>query len=521
MHSKFFARCASIAIPILAISTAPARAEVKLPPIFSDHMVLQRDMAVPVWGTASPGEKVTVTFRDQTKLAVAGPDGAWKLKLDPLKAGGPDTLEIKAGGTLTVNDVLVGEVWVGSGQSNMAYGVDFFAKADPVLAAAAAGSYPQLRMAGGARGQWKVATPETSAKFSAQLFYFGLRLRKELNVPVGLIVGAVGSTPSGNWLSPAMFEDSPACMAGAAKADAAYNPEEAAKQYDSQMEKWQPEADRARAANKPEPWGKPAKTGTPAEERAKVLGRQYGMHIAPIVPFGIRGVLWDQGENGTAVGGVSQSGLMEALISGWRKAWGQGDFAFIYVQKPSGRGCAFDPTNPLNTKASAYAPLPDKPTGETDKYLQYPTKVLDLPNTAMTITSDLGGGLHPENKSAYATRDADVALGLVYGRKIEYYGPMYASRKIEGDKIRVHFTHIGKGLAFKHGEKLTGFTIAGKDRNYQWADARIEGPDVVLSCPGIKDPESVAYAWASRAPWANLFSLDGLPALPFRADSPQ
>ena len=501
---------------IFVLMATSACADVKMPPIFSDHMVLQRDMAVPVWGTASPGEKITVMFREQSKSAVAGSDGQWKLALDPLKVGGPDTLEIRASSIHKFNDVLVGEVWVGSGQSNMQQPVRSYVKGDPFMASAADVPHPQLRLVIGAKGGWAEATPESCATFSAQLFYFGLYLQKELNVPVGLVLGAVGGTPSGRWLSPEMFADDAACQAAVARVDAAYTPETAQKKHEEALVKWREADEKAKLENKPAPH-QPAQPLPPSEMRKRTLGNLYAPHIAPFVPYGIRGVLWDQGESGTSVEGVDQYTLMGALISGWRKAWNQGEFPFIYVQKPSGNGCAWDYGNPVTCKSRPYAPPPSSPPdgGENN---ETHVRIMTYPNTAIAISSDLGAGIHPGNKSGYSTRDATVALGLVYTKKIEYYGPLYQSHTIEGEKVRVRFSHTGSGLAFKNGVKLTGFTLAGSDHVFHWADAKIDAETVLLSSPQVHEPVAVRYGWGAVYNWANLFNQEGLPAVPFRTD---
>jgi sialate O-acetylesterase len=238
-----------------------------------------------------------------------------------------------------------------------------------------------------------------------------------------------------------------------------------------------------------------------------------------MIPFGIRGVLWDQGESGTAVFGVDQYTLMGALIRGWRKEWGQGDFPFLYVQKPSGEGCAWDPEDPVTNKANKFAPLPAAvPATASGVYRETHVRIAQYPGTAMVISTDLGSGIHPTNKSGYGSRAARVALGMVYGRKIEYYGPVYASHKVEGNKVRVSFTHVGAGLAFKHGDKLQGFAVAGEDKVFHWADAVIDGDTVVVTSDKVAKPVAVRYAWADKHPWANLFNKDGLPAQTFRTD---
>lgn len=500
------------------VVVSPSYAEVKLPPVISSHMVLQREAAVPIWGTAAPGEKVTVQFRDQTKTAEAGKDGKWSLKLDALKAGGPDKLTVKGTNTITLDDVLVGEVWVGSGQSNMQGNVGGYAKGDPLLTKMLEGSpYSKIRLIQG-KTPWKEATLANVNQASALLFAFGLRLQQELDVPVGLMLGAVGGTPSGPWLSEEAYNADQACKDAIVKFAKTYNYDELQKKYEASLEKWKADAEIAKKDNKPEPKKPtpPQKPGTPTSK----IGGLYETHIRHFIPFGIRGVLWDQGESGTAVVGVDQYSLMGALIRGWRKDWNQGDFPFIYIQKPSGGGPAWDPENATTKQANKFAPLPKEPLPtQAGLYRETHIRIANYPNTAMAIASDLGSGIHPSNKSGYGDRACRVALGMVYGKKIEYYGPMYAENRLEGESLRVTFKHVGQGLAFKHGDKLQGFAIAGADKVFHWAEASISGDAVLLSSPSVKKPVAVRYAWGQEHPWANLFNKDGLPALPFRSDN--
>jgi len=490
-----------------------AGAAVKLANVFSDHMVLQRDLAVPIWGTAAPGETVTVKFRTQAQTTTAGADGKWLVKLEPLAAGGPDKLVVN---TVTNEDVLVGEVWVGSGQSNMQMTLGSINKGDEVLVAqVAAAPYPQIRQVQ-ANGTWRVADAKNINSFSALLFAFGLRLHKELGVPVGLMLGAVGGTPSGYWLSEEALKNDAACQALIKKYAATFNYDEAMHRYKVELEKWeaadaQAQKDNAKRPRRPTP---PAKAG---ETSGSKVGNLYEVHIRPFLSYGMRGVLWDQGEAGTALPGVDQFTLMGALIGGWRKEWNEGNFPFIYVEKPSGGGCAWDNTNPVTNKGEEFSALPPQVPNDGQS-VETHIKIMTYPNTAMAISSDLGPGVHPTNKSGYGHRAADVALGLVYGQKIEYYGPLYTAHKIEGDKVRISFTHAGQGLAFKHGDKLQGFALAGDDKKFQWADAVIDGDTVVVSCAAVPKPIFVRYAWSNNRRWANLFNKDGLPAIPFRTD---
>ena len=451
---------------VVAAVTSIALADVKVPPVFSDHMVLQRDLAAPVWGTAEAGEEVAVSIADQSHTAKADAKGNWSVKLNPLKAGGPHVLSIKGPNTVELKDVLVGDVWIGAGQSNMAGGVGGYAKGDEVLAKLAAETYPQLRLCRGRGGNWQESDPRTNQGFSALLFAFGQRLQKDLDVPVGIILGAVGGTPSGRWLTDEMLAN-----------------DETTKAF--------------KAANG---------------------GDLYKQHILPVVPYGIRGVLWDQGESGTAIKNLDQFTTMGALIGGWRDAWGQGEFPFLYVQKPSGGGCAWDKENPTTRMAEGFAPLPAAPrqAGEGD-YRAHHVRIMQHPGTAMVTARDLGSGIHPRNKSGYGHRAAQVALGFAYKQDVAIYGPIYDSHKVEGDKIRVQFKHVGGGLATKYGDGLQGFAVAGQDGKYQWAKVVIDGDSVVVSSSDVPQPVAVQYAWDKSAPWANLFNSDGLPALIFRA----
>ncbi|MEI7684816.1 MAG: sialate O-acetylesterase [Planctomycetota bacterium] len=493
-------------------------AEVKVPAAISKGMVLQRDMLVPIWGTAEPGEKVAVKFRDQEKSTIADENGKWAVKLDRLKAGGPDTLTVTGKNTLKLDDVLVGEVWVGSGQSNMQGTVNSYMKSDPVLAKLANESYPKIRLITAGRGGWQESNAKSNQSFSALMFAFGVRLNQELDVPVGLMVGAVGGTPSGYWLSDEMLAKDDACQQVIKKAGATVSFEEQKAKYDAALTLWEKAVEQAKKDDKPAP-KKPQAPAKAGQVQGKV-GHLYEAHIKPFQPFAIRGVVWDQGESGTAVSGLDQYTLMGALIRGWRLAWGQGEFPFIFIQKPSGGGCAWNYDDPIMTAADKFAKLPASvPPASAGFYRDNHIRIKNYPNTAMAITSDLGPGIHPINKSGYGTRASQVALGMVYGRKGEYYGPVYQSHKSEGNKIRITFDHAGQGLAFKNGEALQGFAIAGADKNFVWADAVIDGNAVVLSSLKVTEPVAVRYAWSQTHPWANLFNRDGLPALPFRTDS--
>jgi sialate O-acetylesterase len=460
---------------------------------------------------------VSVSIAGQTKKTAAGADGKWRVQLDPLKAAEGLTLTVKGTNTIEVKDVLVGEVWLGSGQSNMAGAIRSYKVNDPALAKTlAAAPYPRIRLIRQGGAGWQLATPENVDGYSAILFAFGARLQGELDVPVGLLLGAVGGTPSGYWLTEEMYRSDAACQAQAKEFAATYDLAAATKNYERLLAAWKVNADKAKAAGT-RVGRAPAKPSAAGECTGKI-GHLYVAHVQPFAPFAIRGVLWDQGESGTAITGVDQFHVMGALIKGWRKDWQQ-DFPFLCMQKTSGGGTAWDLENPTTSKASPFAPLPAQVPRDLDGlYRETHLKIQQHPKTAMVTSTDLGGGTHPVNKSGYADRAVRVAMGFVYGRKIETSGPLYASHTVEGSRVRVKFSHVGQGLAARHSDKVQGFMIAGADKKFVWADAAIDGASVIVSSPAVPKPASVRYAWSGKSPWANLFNQDGLPAQTFRTD---
>jgi len=397
-------------IAILTLSLLSTASAVTVDRMFGDHMVLQREMPVPVWGEGDEGEEITVTFGDQTEKTVVDESGTWQIKLDPLKAGQSGTLTVKGNKTIPFEDVLVGEVWVGSGQSNMAGGAGGYAQRDEVLASMIEkDASPMLRLY--QRGEWKLATPEAMRGFSAIHLSFGMPLQQELDIPVGLMYGAVGGTPSGLWLTQFMIDSDPACSAAVEKMEATYK---------QQLVDWEARTKRAQELGVKLP-GKPRAPATP--------GGLYNRHIKPFIPYAIRGVLWDQGESGTALPGVDQYTTMGALIKGWRNAWGQGEFPFLYVQKMSGGGTAWDYENPVTRMADPFVEIdPNRQIKRSEgrgAYRAHHVRIKDHPNTAIVTASDLGSGVHPSNKSGYGRRACDVALGFCYGQDIAIYGPIY------------------------------------------------------------------------------------------------
>ena len=520
-------RALTLLLPFLA--TSALHGEVKLSKIFTPHMVLQRDMAVPIWGTAAPGEQVLVKFAGQSKATTADDKGAWRVKLDPLTASAES--RVLSIGDKQIEDVLVGDVWVGSGQSNMDMTVSSYTANDPVLKAASEQSYPKIRlMRKDANAVWELATPENNVKMSALLFSFGFPLQKEIDVPLGLMVGAVGGTPSGYWLSEEMYRSDAACAEAVKKFAVTYKYDEllaaynvAKAKFDMEFAAWKTAAEEAKKEGKeaPKPPRGPQTIGKAGETNSGKVGQLFESYIRPYVGYAIKGVLWDQGESRTNIVGVDQVTLMGALIGGWRKAWGQGDFPWLYVEKPSGGGCAYDYTNPMNRLAEKFAELPKVipgPPGDKEYSHEVFGRIMKYPNTHMVTASDLGTGIHPPNKSGYGARAVQVAMATAYAKKNEYLGPRYASHEVKGGKVILKFTHTGQGLVHKNGEKLQGFMIAGEDKKFVWADSVIEGDTIVLSSAEVAAPAAARYAWSNTFTWANLFNKDGFPAQPFRTD---
>jgi len=494
----------------IAVTRAePAKATAGVTPLradrmFSDHMILQRDMPVPIWGTAAPGQTIEVSIRDQKKTAKADADGKWLVKLDPLKVGDPATLNVGVAGanaTITFTDVLVGEVWIGTGQSNMDGQTAGSRKEDEVMDAWAKDTDKMpLRVYIRDKGVWQAASGEAVDRFSALGFAFIYSLSKELGVPVGMMVVACGGRPSGEWITPEM----------------------AAASTDSVLRKL------VAGGTEATPTG--ANQGGQKFLTRETMGVQYLRWISKFRPYAIRGVLWDQGEAGTNIEGVDQFTAMTTLITGWRRDWGQGAFPFLHMQKPSGGGCAWDPADPVNRKAVAFAVQPGNPSQMSADKMRYTLahiRMGTITNAPLVTTMDLAPGMHPPTKSAYGARACRVALGAVYGRNVQICGPVYRSHKVEGDSIRVTFNHAGKGLAFRHGDKLQGFEIAGADGKWNWAEATIftttgagqVADTVVVRNGSIPSPKFVRYAYNPTPNYANLFNQDGLPALTFTTEN--
>lgn len=479
-YRRRFAALAAIGLVLF-----PTRmfADVKLPAIFSDHMVLQQGMELPFWGTADPNEDVTVTVSGKSVSTKANDQGRWSVKAPAVSEFGPVSVTIAGKNTIVLKDVLVGDVWLCSGQSNMEWSIEHSGNPQAELAAA---NYPHIRFVqvpkvpstqplADSKNPWvEVASDNVKGltgnggKFgqgglSAVGYYFGRELHHRLHRPIGLIHCTWGGTICEAWTSDSTLRN-----------DGEYAEILA----------------RAATAN-----ADPNKAGDP--NRASVL---YNGMLAPIRPFAIKGAIWYQGES-NAGRAYQYRKLFPAMIADWRKQWGQGDFPFFYVQL-----AAFMARQPQPTE-SAWAELREAQT-----------MALSTPKTGMAVTIDIGDAIdiHPKNKQDVGKRLALNALSVAYGQNVVAAGPLYRSMTIEGNKIRIQFHHVGGGLVAK-GEKLTGFAICGADRKFVWADAVIDGDSVLVSSPEVPQPVAVRYAWADN-PECNLYNKEGLPASPFRTD---
>jgi len=494
---------------VAAFSPA-GRADIRLPSIIGDNMVLQGGDVVRIWGWADPNEEiaVNVSWRTSAWTIQAGGNGKWMFKMSAPEVGGPYEMTLKGKNTVTIKNILAGEVWVGSGQSNMQMSVRSSANAEQEIAAA---TYPKIRLFSVERnvaekpqenctGRWVECRPETVGDFSATAYYFGRELHRELNVPVGLIHTSWGGTPAESWASPSVIEEDATFEPIAARyKEALVNYPKAKKEYDEKLEQWKKDAEKAKAdgtrapARPSEPLG-PKNPWAPAG--------LYNAMVAPLVPYAIRGAIWYQGES-NAGRAYQYRELFPAMIRSWWEAWPQGDFPFLFVQL----------ANYMQTK--------DEPGDSTWAELrEAQLMALELPNTGMAVIIDIGeaNDIHPKNKQGVGKRLALWALARIHDKDVVYSGPLYKSMTTKDNKIILRFNHVGGGLTAKDGGPLKGFAIAGQDRKFVWADARIEGDTVVVSSDKVAAPIAVRYAWADN-PVCNLYNKAGLPASPFRTDT--
>jgi sialate O-acetylesterase len=540
-----------MAAAFLSVGVVSAAAEVKMPAIFGDHMVLQGGKTIPVWGTAAPGEAVKVTLGKDSAKTTAGSNGKWRVDLKSVKPGTTaTTLVVKGANELTFTDVLIGDVWVGSGQSNMEFGVKGSSSA---AAALADGNQPMIRLftvpKGTAAypmsdiseiktpgvGKWWVCTPESLGYgvwngFSAVAFFFGRDIQKFTKMPVGLIHTSWGGTPAEAWTPYDDLQKEPlladaaashakllsgydAAMTAYPQTLADYKAKDAAWKEkvkpgnDAALKDWQAQVDatpkgqplppRPELVNEPQlsdPAGGP--------NHATAL---YNAMIAPIVPYGIKGVIWYQGE-ANAGRAVAYRTLFPLMINSWREKWGEGDFPFLYVQ------------------------LADF-NAQWGMVREAQSRTLAVKNTGMAVITDVGTfkDIHPPFKEIVGDRLALAAEHVAYGKKLVFSGPTYKSMKAEGASIRLSFDNVGGGLAIvprpvsgkdvveAPSDVLAGFTVAGDDKVWHPAVAKIVGNDVVVTSAEVEHPVTVRYGW-DPPPVANLYNKEALPASPFRTD---
>ncbi len=566
--------CPRFYLPIallLSTSLLPTRADVKMPLIFGDHMVLQQNAKLPVWGQAEAGEKITVTFAGQTGTTTAADDGSWQIDLPPVPVSDKSgSLTVTGKNTLTFQDVLVGDVWLASGQSNMEYGIRKKAYAEDIAQA----EDPLLRLffvpkttsltplkdikfdpasdSAGLTARWVLCTPESLGKingqgFAAAAYFFARDIRKLKGQPLGIIEASWGGTRAEAWTSVAGLKkdplldryvkiqakntaDAPALELTYAQRKAEYDVtikkwnEEVGKPWDQAQKDWKNAVIQAQAAGQPSPPAPKPSRPRPSDVHTPDGGSPgpanlFNAMIAPLAPFAIKGVIWYQGEfNSGYDSGREYATLFPRMITDWRERWGQGDFPFIFVQLPN-----------FGTPATQ----PSETPGSWIWVRESQLKTLSLPNTAMVISIDIGDAfqLHPPDKLDVGHRLALAARRLAYGEDIVASGPLYDSMKIEGNKIRLTFKNGGGGLTLGTSPyvpegsspppaptELIGFGIAGEDQKFVWAKATLEGDTVVVSSDAIAAPVSVRYDWA-ECPKGNLYNKEGLPTSPFRTDT--
>jgi sialate O-acetylesterase len=478
--------CFLLAIPFLL------HADVTLPAVLAEHMVIQRGLPVHVWGKATPDEAVTVSFRGESKSTKADAFGHFTIYLAPGEAGGPFELTVKGNNTVDFKDVLVGDVWVASGQSNMEFKLR---QGDNAAAEIAAAKFPKIRrmvvtrkvadypMEDAAVQPWMESMPETAPNASAVAYFFARHLQeKEGGVPMGIVETFWGGTPVESWMSLRAIGEDPGLMPIMrewAKSVEAWPMTMA--QYENRLKTWK--------EGTPKP-GKP-ETGPGGSWQPAGL---YNAMIAPVTPYAIKGAIWYQGEsNASPARSPVYAAAFQAMIRDWRRAWGEGDFPFFFVQL-------------ANFKANPSWP----------EIREAQRQTLSLANTGMAVTIDIGNptNIHPTNKQDVGLRLALAARAVAYGEKLEYSGPMFRQATREGSSIRVWFDHAG-GLMAKGGD-LRGFEMAGPNGKFSPATAKLDGVTVVVSSTEVAAPVLVRYGWADN-PDCNLYNAAGLPASPFRS----
>lgn len=508
--------------PILALLLAPSLlfAELSVPHFFSDHMVLQRERAAAIWGRAGACEEVRIAFKGKSAATKAAADGKWRAQIETGTADASGAvLTITTGmDKIEIKDVLVGEVWFASGQSNMFYTMN---RSPEYAGLIAESKHPALRMFNAPlvtaaenqddiAGVWEASTPETVPTFSAVAFFFARKLHLELGIPVGVIESPWGGKPVETFTSREALNTLPGTKAlvdAMMKDEASYDQAKADEAYATKLEQWRATMAAAKGKSADERKRLPKKPDAPkrpllTEGKPGVL---YAAMIHPFVGYTMRGAIWYQGEGNAKAGAVPYDQTLPLMINDWRKRWAD-EFSFYYVQLASYRAASTAPGTP-----DPWALVQDRMRlvlGTT-------------PKTGMAIINDVGevNDIHPKNKKDPGERLARWALAKDYGKELIYSGPLFKSSEVKDGAIRVTFDQSGAGLKSRDGGALKRFEIAGADKVWKWADANIDGTDSVLvSSPEVKQPAAVRYAWASNPEGANLINSEGLPASVFRTD---
>lgn len=449
----------------------PAVGAIKLPTVIGDNMVLQQQQSIPIWGWDDPDTTVTVEIGDMRETTQAGEDGAWKVTLLAMRAGGPHVVNIVGSNTVSLNNVCVGEVWLCGGQSNMERSVSSSNNAKEEIAAAHHPRIRHIKISRSAAAEpqsdaessgWQICTPESVGEFTAVGYFFARHIQRDLDVPVGIISSNWGGTPIEPWIPPTGFKEVPAL-----------------REFTDNLEKY------------------PARNGKQIHYRSP--SALYNGMISPVAPYALQGVLWYQGESNCGDGMIYHE-KMKALIAGLRTVWCRADMPFYFVQ-----------LTPYHYKGDPLA-LP--------RIWEAQTATLSTPGTGMAVTVDIGNvtDIHPKNKQDVGKRLALWALAKTYERAdLVFSGPLYESIQIEGDKIRITFDHVGSGLKSRDGKPLSNFTVAGKNQQFKKARAEIDGDTLVIGAEAVSEPIAVRFAWDQEAT-PNLSNREGLPASPFRTD---
>jgi len=519
-------------VGLLAALSSLAHAELRTAKVFSNHMVIQRDMPAPVWGWSDPGAEISVTFSGQTKTVTANPSGRWKVQLDPRPAnttGQPMQVVSKSGESITFNDVLIGDVWICSGQSNMEWAVRQSLNAPEEIAQA---QKPLIRLFDVVGHEisdspveelahptsWQICSPASVQGFSAVGYQFGRELQQQSGVPIGLLGTNWGGTRIEPWTPPVGFRSQPELAHEAKRVDAQLRTTEEGKanwkRYASEVATWSHALSESIESGAPLP-PTPRSPGPISHNESTSI---YNAMVAPIAGYGVRGAIWYQGESNSGEG-LAYLPKLKALVEGWRSVWNQPeDFPlYFYVVKLA----QFHQPNANPAGGDGFA---------TIRIAQ--DRIVELPHTGVASAIDIGNAtdIHPGNKQDVGKRLARLALHDIYGKESHVpCGPSIRSIAIEGNKAILSFNHVGGGLmkATKEGLQaprnmpdapLRHFAIAGTNNQWHWGEAKIVGDTVEVTSPAVASPVAVRYAFAGNPEGANLYNKDGLPAVPFATD---